>query len=94
VLGLGVGLDNVKLTRNGHNFITNGAFEPDFNLNHGWKILYSMPGWTGYNGEGFEVGWGQIYNSKWPNTYIAQLNAKRHSSILQTITFDQDFNKV
>ena len=56
----GLVIDDVELKKVGTNIniVVNGNFEqPD--VGHSWKIFNNIKGWEG---EGIEVGWGQLYN--------------------------------
>jgi hypothetical protein len=39
-----------------------------------------------------EVGWGRIYNPRWPaDTHICELDANRNSNVFQEFTMDEWF---
>jgi hypothetical protein len=73
-----VGLDftNVALIQQGDltntNVLVNGDFSQP-NLNGGWSLYNSIPGWTGLN---IEIGNGQDYGTVWSNTtQLVELDA-------------------
>jgi hypothetical protein len=91
---LGQLIDNVQLERNsfcGHeDIIYNGGFEKGHNLGHGWRIFKNgqFKGWK-CNNE-IEVGWGRIYNKRWPqNTHVTELDANHNTDIYQEFKFDE-----
>ena len=81
----GLTIDNVQLVEEGtsKNIVVNGGFEkPD--LGKGWKVFDEIPGWKG---KGIEVGFGQIYNSRW-NSQVVELDGHDHGFLAQNWTFD------
>lgn len=95
--GLGQGIDNVKLYRNKNSFcgyedvIINGGFEEGHKLGRGWSFFANgkIPGWTTPDNQ-LEVGYGRIYNPRWPaDTHITELDAKHNSDVSQTFELDE-----
>lgn len=92
--GLGQQISNVKLYRNSfcgyEDLAVNGAFREGHSLGHGWSIWRKdqFKGWK-CNDE-IEVGWGKIYNPRWPaNTYVSELDTNHNSDIYQEFYLDK-----
>ena len=73
---MGLDFTNVALIQQGDltntNVLVNGDFSQP-NLNGGWSLYNSIPGWTGLN---IEIGNGQDYGTVWSNTtQLVELDA-------------------
>jgi len=67
----GLTIDNVQLVRVGcaQNIVVNGDFQNPYQAG-GWHIFNNIPGWQG---QGIEIGWGDIYNIDW-NSQVLELD--------------------
>lgn len=87
----GLTIDNVQLIRFGTatDIVINGDFEvpPQYG---GWNIYNNIKGWQG---QGIELGWGDIYNLQW-NSQVIELDGNSNFEITQYFTFDAAYNLV
>jgi hypothetical protein len=69
------------------NRIQNGDFSSP-NTNGGWSPYVSIPGWKAINIKTnvMEIGRGSIYNTRWGNQQVCELDSHKNSTIEQEIT--------
>ena len=87
----GLIIDNAKLIRsgNGENIVINGGFEQP-HVGHSWGIFNNIPGW---NGQGIEIGWGNIYYSGW-YSQVCELDGHANYQISQSWSLDSYYKVV
>jgi len=63
------------------NLVENGDFSKNFIGSQDWAIATSLPGWEVY--PEVEVGYGRVYNNKWGNTIVVELDSNQNDILKQ-----------
>ena len=81
----GLSIKNVKLTRVGttENIVKNGRFSSPY-MGYERQLFDNIPGWSG---NGFDIGYGKIFNSKWGGQ-VCELDGHGNGYLTQKWRFD------